>query len=220
MGVIETGMLEQVYVTKESSSYNNRVTVPASTDAVRALECALSAKLGRPISPEKRGTPDEYQALPDRTECAWDISSGMWEPSGTLGTASYWGPLLKGGMGAQHIIASGLNTTIASGASTTGATLTSGTGLQVGDLIAVQVAGVLEVTRLATVAGAVVTFDAVSATPDVPGKVVAGVTYSLSSVLTDSFGVAKFYNGATHQQAVSGAVVNKMKFTFDGTKPV
>src|ERR1051325_10502946 len=103
MGVIETGMFEQVYVTKETGSYANRVTAPASTDAVRAIECALVNHHTRPQSTEKRGTPDEYQALPDRDEASWAITSSMWEPSGTLGTASYWGPLLKGGMGAQHV---------------------------------------------------------------------------------------------------------------------
>ncbi len=220
MGVIETGMLEQVYVTKESTSYNNRVTAPASTDAVRALEAMLTIRHGRSPSPQKSGTPDDYQNLPARDQVAWDISSALWEPSGTLGTASYWGPIIKGGMVNQHVIASGLNTTIASGASSTGATLTSGTGLQVGDLVAVQVAGVLQVTRLLTVVGAAVTWDALTASPDVPGKVVAGVTYSLGSVIADSFTIAKFYNAANHQQAVSGALVDKLKFTFDGTKPV
>jgi hypothetical protein len=219
MGVIETGILEQLYVTKEAS-YGTRVTTPASTDAVRALESMLTVHHQRPDSSEKRGTPEFYQALPARDISAWDISSGMWEPSGALGTASYWGPLLKGGLGAQHIIAGGLSTTIASGGSATGATLTSGTGLAVNDLIAVQVAGKLEITRLATVAGAVVTWDALTATPDTPGRVVAGITYSLASILTDSFGIAKFYNGAANQQAVTGAVVDHIDFTFDGTKPV
>lgn len=221
MGVIESGALEQSWITKESS-YNTLVTTPASTDAVRAIESMLTVHHARPPSTEKRGTPDEYQALVARDLAAWDISSGMWEPSGTLGTASYWGPLLKGGLGAQHKITSGLATTVnaAPSPTATGCTLISATGLAVGDVMLFTVAGKLEPTIIRSIATLAVTYDALSAAPDVPGSAVAGITYSLASVLGDSFTIAKFYNGASNLQAVSGAVVDNMVFTFDGTKPI
>lgn len=222
MGVIEVGLLEQVYVTKESTSYANRVTAPASTDAVRAIDSALTIHHGRSASNQKNGTPDDFQALTARDQTAWDISSGMWEPSGTLGTASYWGPLLKGGMGAQHVIAAGLATTVnaAPSPTATGCTLISATGLQVGDLALFLVAGKLEPTIIRSIATLAVTFDTLSAAPDVAGACIAGVTYSLASVLADSFSISKFYNAATHQQQVTGAVVDNIHISVDGTKPV
>jgi hypothetical protein len=222
MGVIETGMLEQVYATIESS-YNTAITVPASTDAVRALEAEEMAQTNRKPSGEKRGTPDEFQNLPNRTTASWNIPMGMWEPSGTIGTPSYWGPLIKGCMGAQHTIAGGLVTTVAvsPAATASGCTLTSVTGLQVGDLIVFTVGGLREVTRVLTIVSSAITYDTLSAAPDTPGAAVAGVTYSMASLLTgESFTITKFYNAAAHQEYVSGAIVDKMIAQFDGTKPV
>lgn len=221
---IETGALEQVYVKKETSFAVVPADALSATDGIRHLELAITSKKNREPSPEKRGTPDVQQSLPRRQTSTWNLSAAMWEPSGTLGTESYLGPLLKGAFGAQHKITSGLNTTVeaAPAPTTGGCTLTAATGLQVGDLIVFTTGGGArkEVTRILTVAGAAITFDPISAAPDVPGAAVAGVTYSLASNLADTFAIYKYFNAGGFKQAVYGAVADRVQMNFDGTTEV
>lgn len=218
---IETGALEQGYV-KLETAYN---VVPADalagSDGIRILQLALTGKKNREPSPEKRGTPDRSQSLPRRESASFNLSEIMWEPSGTLGTISNVGKLIKGGFGSNHVLS--LATTIASGSTTTGATLTSAAGIQVGDLIVLTVASGArrEVTRIATVpGGGVVTWDPISVAPDVPGAAVVGITYNLASLVADSFAVYKYYLGGGFKEAVYGAVVDQIQVMFDGTKEV
>lgn len=217
---IESGALEQAYA-KVESSYGTLAT-PASTDAIRHLALQLTAKQNREPSPEKRGTPDAAQSLPRRKTAAWDLSAALWEPSGTLGTASYFGAMLKAGFGAQTTPA--LNTTVAAtpAPTATGCTLTSATGLAVGDTIVFTLGSGArrEITRVKTVAGAAITYDNLSAAPDTPGAAVSGVNYKLTSLITESLSIFLFHTGGGFQQAVQGALVNRIEFTFDGTREV
>lgn len=219
---IETGALEQSYIKVESAFNVTPRDVLAATDAIRHLSLQLTGKNNRRASPEKSGTPDIVQMLPGRPTGNWNLPQVMWQPSGTLGTPSDVAKLIKAAFGSQHTISAGLTTTIASGASATGATLTSATGLQVGDIIGVKVAsGVrFEVTRIKTLAGAVVTFDTISASPDTPGTVLAGVTYNLANLLTDSLAVYKYYNAGGYKQSVTGSIADQMTVTFDGSTEV
>lgn len=213
---IESGALEQAYA-KIESAYGTLAT-PASTDAIRHLDLALAYKQNRERSPTKRGTPDHQNSLPRRLTAGFDLSSALWEPSGTLGTASYFGPLLQAAFGTKTT--PNLATTAASAASTTGVTLTSGTGLAVGDtaIVTVGTGARREATRLKTVVGAAVTFDAISAAPDVPGAFVSGVNYKFATSIADSLSIFLFHTAGGYKEAVSGAIVDKVEFMFDGTK--
>ena len=194
----------------------------AATDANRHLELTLSSKKNREPSPEKRGTPDEQQSLPRRQTSEFDLSSIMWEPSGTLGTASDVHLFLKAGFGAQTT--PNKNTTVAAmpAPTTTSATLTSAAGLAVGDLIIFTVAtgARREVTRILTIATNDITFNTISVAPDVPGAAVSGVNYKLASNITESLSIFKYYNAGGFKQAVYGSFVNRIQVTFDGTKEV
>lgn len=212
---IETGALEQCYIKQETAYNVSPADAIVATDGVRHLELAIDSKKNREPSPEKRGTPDVAQMLPRRQTTNWDLSQIMWEPSGTLGTISNVGKLLEGGFGSKHITT--LNTTIASGASATGATLTSGTGAAVGDLVVVTMpGGTREVTRLKTVAGAVVTWDALSTSPSVGAAVVTGLTYLLTNNIANSYAIYKYYNAGGFKQAAYGSVVNRIQAKFHG----
>jgi hypothetical protein len=215
---IETSLLEQAYV-KEESGYGVLAT-PAGADAFRHQELALNKKLNREPSPEKRGTPDRQQSLPRQPDTTFDLGAAFWEPSGTLGTQSYLSPFLKNGFGVRTL--PNLATTIASGAATTGATLTSVVGLAVGDVVVVTLnsGARREITRIKSIAGSVVTWDQLSAIPDSPGAVVSGVNYSLASLIPTSLSVFKFNTAGGFKEAVSGAIVDKMTFMFDGAKEV
>src|SRR5689334_914332 len=105
---IENGLLEQAYVDEEASYNPTVVGTLVAGDGIRHLELSLTKKNNREPSPEKRGTPDASQSLPRRITQGFDLSSIMWEPSGTLGTMSNIGKLIEGGMGASHTIATGL----------------------------------------------------------------------------------------------------------------
>jgi hypothetical protein len=212
---IETGALEQAYAA-EDTSFNVAPTLGA-TDGIRHLALDLKSKKNREPSPEKRGTPDESQSLPRRQLSNFDLSSIMWEPSGTLGTISNVGKFLEGGMGTKTSPA--LNTTVASGASATGAVLTATTGLAVGDILVVRVGTADEPTRIKTLPGAnAVTWDALSGTPSVGAAVVSGVNFKFASNLTKSYSIFKYYNAGNFKQAVYGAVVDRISIDFDGTK--
>jgi hypothetical protein len=221
---IETGALEQGYA-KVEASYN---VVPADalagSDGIRILQLALTGKMNREPSPEKRGTPDRSQSLPRRQTAGWNLSSIMWEPSGTLGTISNVGKFLKAGMGSNHVLS--LDTTVEANPAptTTGCTLTSAAGVAPGDLAVFNVGSGAtlhrEVTKVATVVGAAITFDALSAAPAVPGKATVGITYSFSNTLTESLAIYKYYNAGNFKEAVYGCVVDKMVINIDGTKEV
>jgi hypothetical protein len=216
---IESSLLEQAFVKSEGGTYGTLAT-PGATDGFRHLELTLNGKHNRAPSQEKTGTPDRVNSLPRGVTADWNLNSAYWEPSGTLGTPSFLGPFLKNGMGAQHV--TNLATTIASGAATTGATLTSVTGLQVGDLVVVTLStgARRELTRIKSIVGSVVTWDPLSAIPDSPGAVVSGVNYTLSSLLPDSLSIFKFHTAGGYKEAVSGAIVDKFGFMFDGSKEV
>jgi len=215
---IETGLLEQSYIKEETTFAITPADALSATDGIRHLELSLSSKKNREASPEKRGTPDETQSLPRRQSQNFDLSSIMWEPSGTLGTISNIGKLLEGGVGSKAVAS--LNTTIASGGSATGATLTSGTGATVGGLVVVTMpSGVREVTRLKTVAGAVVTWDSLSVTPGAAGAaVVCGVSYVLTNNITKSYAIYKYFNAGGFKQCCYGSVVDRIQISFDGSK--
>lgn len=219
---IETGALEQAYAKVESSFAASAASggeALSATDGIRHLELSLSSKKNREDSPEKRGTPDVQQRLPRRQTTNWNLSSIMWEPSGTLGTISNVGKFIKAGFGANHVLS--LATTVAASPLATGCTLTDGTGVAVGDLAAVEVtAGVFEVTRITSVAGADVTWDTLSAAPSVAADVLIGITYKLASNLTESLSIYKYYNAGGFKQAAFGSVVNQLQVNFDGTREV
>lgn len=220
---IETGALEQAYAKVESAFAASAATggeALSATDGIRHLELSLTSKKNREDSPEKRGTPDVQQKLPRRQTQTWNLSSIMWEPTGSLGTISNVGKFVKAGFGSNHVLS--LVTTVAGAASTTGCDLTSAAGVAVGDMIVLTVgAGASrEVTRIKTVAGVSITFDALSAAPDVPGAAVVGITYGLANNITETLSVYKYYNAGGFKQAVFGSVVDQIEAMFDGTKEV
>jgi len=65
-----------------------------------------------------------------------------------------------------------------------------------------------------------VTWDTLSVAPVAGATVLAGVTFSLTNNVTESFAVYKYYNGGGFKQAVYGAVVDKIEAMFDGTREV
>lgn len=219
---IETGALEQAYAKVESAysaSADTGGEALVAADAIRHLELSLGSKKNREPSPEKRGTPDVQQMLPRRQTSQFNLASAMWEPSGTLGTESYMAKFLKAGFGAQHTLS--LATTVTA-STTTSASLTSATGVAVGDLIVFTVAAGArrEVTRVKTVAGLNITFDALSAAPDIPGAAIVGITFKQANNITDSLSIYKYYNAGGFKQATFGNVVDQIQFSFDGTKEV
>lgn len=218
---IENGLLEQSYVDEEASFNPTVVGTVVAGDAIRHLELTLTKKLNREASPEKRGTPDASQSLPRRPTQGFDLSSIMWEPSGTLGTMSNVGKLIEGGMGAAHTIAAGLATTV-SASTTSTATVASGTGLAVGDLIVFTVAtgARREITKLLTVAGTSLTFYPLTVAPDIPGAAVSGITYGFANNITKSYAIYKYYNAGGFKQATYGSTVTRIQAVFDGTREV
>lgn len=214
---IETGALEQAYAKVEASYAESAATGGATlsaTDAIRHESLSVGSKKNREPSSQKSGTPDVATSLPRKQTSSWNLSRVLWEPSGTLGTASNVAKFLKAGMGSQT--APNLATTVASGGSATGATLTSGTGLAVGDIVFVEVtAGNWEATRLKTVVGAAVTFDALTSTPANGQAVRSGVNFKLASNLADSLSIYKYYNAGNAKQAVFGAVVEQLQINID-----
>ncbi len=220
---IEVGILEQAYAKIETSyalTAGSGGETLSATDGIRHLELSLTAKNNREASPEKRGTPDTQQTLPRRRTQGFNLSSIMWEPSGSIGTPSNVAKFIQACIGAIHTISSGLVTTVASSPVTTGATLTSVVGLAVGDTAVVTTAAGREATRIKTIAGSDVTWDALSAAPSVGGAVVAGVSFGLASTIAYTLSIYKYLNAGNFKQAVFGAVVEQMEATFDGTKEV
>lgn len=217
---IETGALEQGYAKVETAFGVVPADVLAAGDGIRILQLALSSRLNREASPEKRGTPDRAQSLPRRKTSTYNLSEIHWEPSGTLGTISNVGKFIKAGMGAAHSLS--LATTVAAmpAATTTTATVVSAAGVQIGDLAVFTVAAGVrrEITRITGVAGAALTFDALSVAPDVPGAVVVGITFNLASTITESLAIYKYYNAGNFKQAVYGGVIDQIQVMFDGTK--
>ncbi len=217
---IETGALEQVYAKVESAYAASAATggeALSATDGIRHIEVSLESKKNRRTSDEKRGTPDHYQMLPDRQSQNFNLAQIMWEPSGTLGTISNVGKFIKAGMGANHVL---MLTTTVTASTTSTASVASATGVAIGDIVIFTIAAAArrEATRVKTVASLDLTFDAVSAAPDIPGAAVFGITYQLASNLTETLSIYKFYNAGGFSQAVFGAVVDGMEITFDGTK--
>jgi hypothetical protein len=153
--MIETGALEQAYAKVESTYAADAATggeTLSGTDAIRHLELSLTSKKNREASPEKRGTPDQAQSLPRRQTSAFNLSSVMWEPSGTAGTISNVGKFLDAGFGSKNQITGGLETTVLASPSptATGCSLSDAGGLEPGDIIAITVNGVREATRILT----------------------------------------------------------------------
>lgn len=193
---------------------------PVAGDGLRHNELQLTGKLNREPSAQKRATPDVAQSLPRRKSAGWSLSA-LWEPSGTLGTPSYLGRLLKAAFGTQTLPA--LDTTVAAGGSTTGATLIAVGSLAVGDCIVLTMGAAArrEITRVKTLPGGMaITYDAISAAPDTPGAAVSGVTYKFASTILDTLTLCLFHTGGGFQQAVTGCIVDKVEFLFDGTKEV
>lgn len=219
---IESGVLEQLYVDEEASYNPTSVGTLVATDGIRHLEATLTGQINDEPSPARRGTRGVADMFFRRNTQDVNISSAMWEPSGTVGTASDLGKLIKGGLGSQHIISSGLVTTVAAAPAptATGCTLTSVTGLQVGDTIVLTTnAGARrEATRIKTLAGSAITYDDLSAAPDSLGAAVSGVSYRPTDNLANSFAAYKYYNAGGFKEAVHGWVVNRIQATFDGSR--
>jgi hypothetical protein len=221
---IETGALEQAYAKVETAYGVMPADTLSATDGIRHLELSLSSKKNREPSPEKRGTPDEAQSLPRRQSQNWNLSSIMWEPSGTPGTPSNVAKFLKAGLGGQTQPALVTTVAAAPAPTATGCDLTSAAGLAVGDLIVFNVgtgvAARREVTRIKTLASASITYDALSAAPEVPGAAVSGVNYQLANNITQSLAIYKYYNAGGFKQSAQGCVVDQIQISFDGTKEV
>jgi hypothetical protein len=213
---IETGNLEQAYFKVETTYAANAATggeTLAGTDAIRHEELSFTSKKNREASNQKSGTPDVATSLPRKQTSGFNLSRILWEPSGTLGTAGNQAKFLKAGFGSQTT--NTIATTVASSPTATGATLTAAGAAAVGDIAVVTVGTVREVTRLKTVAGNVVTWDALSGAPSVSAPVVIGVTYKLASNITESLSGYKFYNAGNAKQAVFGAIVDQIQFQID-----
>jgi len=223
---IEIGALEQVYAkieTTYAASAGSGGESLSATDGIRHLELSLTAKNNREPSPEKRGTPDVQRSLPRRISQAFNLSSIMWEPSGTLGTISNVGKFLEAGFGSKHAITAGLASTVSASPTPTTTTfsLVSTTGLQAGDLVIVTTSNGREVGKVLSVVSLAVTLTtALSAAPETGAAVVSGITYTLTNNITQSLAIYKYLNAGGFAQAVYGAVVDQIQATFDGTKEV
>lgn len=220
---IEVGALEQAYAKVESTyaaSAGSGGEALSATDGIRHLELSITAKNNREPSPEKRGTPDVQQSLPRRPSQGFNLSSIMWEPSGSLGTVSDVGKFIKAGFGSSHVLS--LATTVAAGSPTaTACDLTSAAGVAIGDIAVFTMAdGTREATRIKTVSAPAITYDALSAAPAVGAAVVVGITYKLTNNITESLAIYKYYNAGSFKQAVYGSVVDQITATFDGTREV
>lgn len=220
MGTIESGNLEQGYM-KVEDPYATLAT-PESTDAIRHFGLGIELNLNREASPAKYGTPGVRQMLPRRRSVNWTLRPTHWEPSSTLGTPGYFGAALKAALGASHAAALATTFVADPAASSTGGTLTSATGLAVSDVGVATMASAArrEITRVKTLATAAITFDALSGTPDTPGAFVSGVTYKLTSQITESLSIFLFHTGGGKKQAAKGALVNQVEIVFDGNGEV
>lgn len=153
---IEVGALEQAYAKIEGSyaaSAGSGGEALSATDGIRHLELTVTNKNNREPSPEKRGTPDEQQTLPRRISPAFNLSSIMWEPSGTIGVQSNVGKFLEAGFGSKNAISGGLVTTVTASPvpSTTTVGLASITGLAVYDVAVITTANGREATLIKTI---------------------------------------------------------------------
>lgn len=213
---IESGALEQAYA-KVESAYGTLPT-PASTDAIRQSGLALEMNLNREPSKTKLGTPGYRRTLPRMKSASWSLRPTHWEPSGSLGTGSYFSAMIKAGMGASNVAALSTTVEASPSPSATGCTLTDDTDLQVTDVgvFTVATGARKEVTRIKTLASAAVTFDALSAAPDSTGGFVSGVSYTLASLISESLGIFLFHTGGGKKQAVVGALVDTIEMTFQG----
>ena len=216
---INTNITLQGFVLDESA-FNDTTYVSGfgATNVFDFDRLTLTGALNRTIDRSRRGTPDTYATRDQRPTAEWDLVA-PWKPSGTLGTPSGLSTFLRRALGSRT--APNLATTIASGASATGATLTSGTGLAVGDCMVITMpAGHREATRLKTVAGAAVTWDALSTAPSVSAAAVSGVNYKLTTAAPSSVTILKAYVDNTDQEVVTGAMVNDLTITFAGSDVV
>lgn len=215
---VESGALESAYAKVEASF--GTLATPASTDAIRHAGLQLTKKNNREMNPTKRGTPDYADDLPRIKTAGWSLTASMWEPSGTLGTPSYFAPLLKAAFGTQTEPT--LDTTVAAApaATATGCTLTSAGTLAVGDCLIATVGSTREVTRVKTVASAAITYDELTAAPTTPGQIVSGVNYKLATNLTESLSIFLFHTGGGYKEAVSGAIVDSLEITVPGNGEV
>lgn len=221
MGTVETGALEQSFVKLESAYSVVPADAIVASDGIRHLALALGTKLNRVPSPQKQGTPDQTQSLPRRRTSTWNLSQIMWEPSGTPGTISNVGKLLKGGFGTNHVVTGGLATTTTGVPTTTSLPVAAVTNLAIGDLIAVEVtAGAYEATRITNIVSLTLTVDALSAAPAAARNVYAGITYQLANNITQSFAIYKYYNAGGFKSAAYGCVVGQIQVMFDGTTEV
>ncbi len=217
-GSLTTAVPTENTASDGSFGFGVLVTDPVATDAFRHHELTLDKKNNREPSPAKRGTPDRTDTLPRITETTWELGAAFWEPSGTLGTKSYLTKFLRNGIGSRTVPA--LSTTVASGGATTGAVLTSAGTLAPGDTVVVTLATRREITRIKTVATNTVTWDPISAAPANGAAVVSGVNYVLTSLHPTSLQIFKFHTAGGFKENVSGAIVNQMAFTFDGSREV
>jgi hypothetical protein len=218
---IETTLLEQAFV-KEEAVYGTLEAAPSATDGFRHQELTLEKKNNREPSPEKRGTPDRSQSLPRLTDSKWDLGAAFWEPSGVLGTQSYLSAFLKNGFGTRTLPALATTVAAAPAPTATGCTLTSAAGLAVGDCIVFTIAAGArrEITRIKTLAGAAITYDALSAAPDTPGAAVSGVNYKLASSVPGGLSIYKYSTAGGFKESVSGAICTDLAFMIDGGKEV
>lgn len=218
-------LTEQAWA-KLESAYNDSTVVSglSATDAFlhRQLRCG-PGRWNRVANPGRRATPDVASVLDRRMSAEWNLSTG-WEPSGTIGTPSDLGDILTALFGTKVASGSGsgVTTTVSASPSptTTGCTVASATGLAVGDVIVVTMPlGHREATRIKTIVGSAITFDALSAAPASGAAVVAGVTYKLATQSTvQSLGIAKKDTTNSTYEGVGGAVVNEGQCVFDGNE--
>lgn len=214
---VESGSQEQAF-SKVEAGYGTLAT-PSSTDGIRHSDMQLIPKLNREESPQKRTTPDAAKSLPRRQTGTFSVS-GLWEPSGTLGTAGYFASLFKAAFGAQTSPA--LTTTVAASPSPAddGFTVADATGLTVNDAMVVTLSAGREITRVTSIASEALTVDTLSEAPASAAAAVAGVSYKLASLLTDSLSLFLFHTAGGFAQAGQGCIVNKVEWKFDGTKEV
>lgn len=207
---------QRVYLKTESAFNDTTYTGLAAGDAVVPTTVALQASDNRVPSKSKRGTPDVVASLPRMQTSGFQLGA-EWRPSGTLGTESDLGPVLKAFFGTQVTSGSGsgVTTTVSASPSptVTGCTVASATGLAVGDLIYITLAsGRREATRIKTIATNALTFDALSAAPATGAAVVDSVTYKLQTAAPSSICIANFLAGK--KECVTGAMVESLEISF------
>jgi hypothetical protein len=217
--MIQIGRQGQLYGALEGTF--GTVATFAATDALRHLNFQPNYDpKNRVNSPEKKQGPGRFVRFDRRETAQWSLEA-LIRPSGTINTLPEASEIFEAAFGSKTNVA--LSTTVASGGTVTGATLASGTGLVVGGAVLITCPdGKKRLRKLASVAGAVVTWTPSLPTGQTPANAAAVkscTVYTPTTILTASLSLAHYLKKsdltAGLARAIVGAMVDRFALTFD-----